>query len=287
MINNFNLLKNKLNPLWVIYFLIIFGVVFAVLSLIQIYYNPLSAIWQNRFNGIAPHPIFASIIYSVTLSSSLALLSIDKSKFYWYLASIFFLVLLILTGSRSGLLLFVLQSITFFLLGLILEKKISYISVILFFNLAVLVGVFVVLFPDAFADLGFRSISSKDTRTEVWTSLFGSFLDSPWEGSELNKSSENTYLLFLSRLGIVFLPLLLFILMHFSIMTGSLYKRVESFHPTMSLEAKVIFKYQFSLFFGFFVLAVFEGFGSDLMSYSVIILLISTGTLGYFYDEYA
>ena len=184
------------------------GLFFVAASLVQYAVNPGQVVWHTRLIGVAGNPQHAAMTLAVSLTPT-AYLVASPHETRWFKTALacgagFFVVLLIWTGSRTGLLVSTIS------LAVLFRQRIR--GVVL---LCLLGGAFTFLalqiYQEAGASAG-RLLSTEDTRSAAWGRMYSDFMSSLFVGLPQEESafSENSYLLVAARTGLMgLIPFLL------------------------------------------------------------------------------
>lgn len=179
------------------------GLFFCVFSLIQIAFDPSAAIQQGRLRGISANPQFAAVFLSILIIIITYLLTVPTEKKLWrifhFLCWGFFVVMLMWTGSRTGLLIAFVgvvfqvrnRPLVWVLGGLVVAGAIYYLS----------------QYSTDTADVLSRLTSTADTRSEQYAMAWENFANHPVFGNTTTVI-ENCYLAVASGAGIVGLAIL-------------------------------------------------------------------------------
>ena len=212
---------------------------FLGLTAVQWVYNPDRIITGNtdRFIGGASNPQFVAVLFGIGLVMVIWLAANDKRKFlpFYTMLAIPSGVALLATGSRTGLLMFLL-GLCF--LGVRRFGRMILILPILGFALMLMVQ----LANAVGLGLPFdRFISGGDTRTVAWSTLIRQFMSSPIIGvGQVDAGySENSYLLAAAAYGIPSIILLI------AFVAASCYLLLRTMRacapwPTLNLQCDLI-----------------------------------------------
>lgn len=154
------------------------GIVFLGLCLVQIPFGMAPLIMGNRFSGLTPNPQVAAINLAFCCIISLYfVISRQSSRITWYLslASFLFLsIFLLWTGSRTGLVMAI-AGIAVLISSDVRSVGLSGLFILVIFGLLTLFDI---------SPVGFeRLVSGEDTRTEGWRVLLQRFTENPIFGS--------------------------------------------------------------------------------------------------------
>jgi O-antigen ligase len=198
----------------------------AILCIINMYnalFNYAGSSWKGRLFGIYTHPNFLAVNHATIIAISLGYLSERKNRFfnhfrYGRMLCIFNIVasviLLILSGSRTGIIGFVAALIVY---GLLNYKKNMILTIALSFLVIILMTLFFVNMNSlAQGSSGLsRILNAGNTRADVWGGMWRDFVSSPILGvGGLSQGTSGSYLKILSVGGIVlFIPFLMMFLL--------------------------------------------------------------------------
>lgn len=187
------------------------GVLFAVSTTIQLLINRSAAISNDRLYAITANPQHAAVMLAVCLVPACFLLSSAREnlpmRFMWGAATGLFVVLLVWTGSRTGVLAALVG------LGLAFRRRIG-----MLLGAGVIVVCFVFAFLAAFQTAGgnaARLVSILDTRSETWGHLLADFQAEPLFGKVTSRdwgAGESSYLTIAARTGSIGLAALVIFL---------------------------------------------------------------------------
>jgi hypothetical protein len=196
------------------------GLIFVVPNTYQFIIDPHAVTFvHNRFIGTTGNPQHAAVLLAVTIPCLMFLIQTSRRwsypKFLWVITLIAVMYFLVLTGSRTGLL----MSATSFLLFYRNNGG-------AWFRLVLLILIFTALIlpffePGTFSSsLGIKSsisdrfTSPTNTREEVWNGMWNGFMDNiffgpPLEGDRIGYG-ENSWLAIGSNLGLLgFIPMIM------------------------------------------------------------------------------
>ncbi|MEP4891566.1 MAG: hypothetical protein ABJV04_16190, partial [Aliiglaciecola sp.] len=191
----------------------IYGIIFVLLNVFEFYVNAESVIWAGRLFGITNHPNFIGG-YCAILSPFVLQQTIERKGLYKFVYALTFLSLFLMissSGSRSSLASFCLGMLIFFIfhwgfLKAILTLSIS--GLLLYFSFEFILG-----FSQESGLRYERLLSSENTRSYVIWELWNVYLQNFFLGNPIEaKSTANSYLLVLARLGSIGGIILIFII---------------------------------------------------------------------------
>lgn len=208
----------------------------------------------DRYFGVTTHPNFSAVQQGL-MTIILLYFFIRKINIIRFLILILGFYLLLITGSRTGVLLFAFGALTL----LLLERRFS------LFN-KVLTGIFITLFSIiyfVYFSFSNRLLEGENTRSEAWESMVVMISEKPIIGyGEFVGYSENSYMRSMIVYGIP-LSLFYFILL--------IYVGYKLFIFSRHNDRLIIF---FAIYVSLMVSAIFEGFIIDLWSMPKFMLLI-------------
>lgn len=189
------------------------GLVLLGATVVQIVLNRDVLLAGSRFTGFTSNPQTAGIVTAMISVNGLWLVLNDRgklSRLTWIIITGTFGVLMLWTGSRTGLAMSAIGSI------FILWRRLG--SAVLFMPLVAIVGYIVsrLVLPKDASLATERLVSAGNTRSEGWQAMLETGLNNPLIGVGIHEAvaSENSLLLAFSShgLGMVFLVMLFYVL---------------------------------------------------------------------------
>lgn len=179
------------------------GALFCISGLYQWVINPSEAIWADRFMGITGNANHSAMILAAAIPPTVYLFlrsgGVRAMRIFTAALTAVMVVMLMWTGSRTGFV------VAVFGLVMLFRLRLGKMAVAI-----VCCGVFAFLMLSILNDSGILTIAGRltsfdDTRSAAWASMYDQFRSSPLIGvsGEEAAFSENSYLLVLSRTGIV------------------------------------------------------------------------------------
>jgi hypothetical protein len=267
------------------------AMLFCLGCLYQYFINPGEVVWGGRFQGTTGNANHAAVVLGVGIPPGLYifirsrarhLLAGERSqsdpwliRFTSALLTSLLVVMLVWTGSRSGAI------VALFGIILLFRFRLGKLAMVL-----MICGVAVFTLIKLLDEVGISSIATrllelKDTRSENWKTMFGTFIDSPFIGKEASESvgSENSFLLVAARTGLV--GLIPFTCAIGLIIYGLVrLQRVRRYLGDQQLLADLVTAGILSILLG----AMFEGYLFATYSFPLFALFIYVGLMVYLRD---
>lgn len=239
------------------------SIIFVMVNAIG-FYSGYGFVADNpRFFGSSSHPNFIGVQLSLCAIILISHVKTDKNLFYLLPVIVFCLVLLVMSGSRTSILMLVAGMVALNENYISSNRK-KFFSTLLF--VFILVGVVIYFAPQSVFD---RGDSGGDTRSEVWFEMIVNISNNFWFGlGSFVGASENSYLRAMVAFGFLY-GLILFLTCISTIF--SLYFNSKSECLSLSNKPEKLF---FTLMFSLFIGSLFEGFLSDLWSFPKIVFFV-------------
>jgi O-antigen ligase len=222
----------------------------------------------NRFIGVTANPQFAAVLCGIGLLAIIWLAMYDRRRFQWFYVAMAIPtgVALLATGSRTGVLMFVLGmsilGIRRFGRQLVLLPLLG-IGLLLMIQFASAIGIELPLD---------RFLAGSDTRTAAWTELWLHFMENPWIGVGVADAgkSENGILYAAASYGILASLLLIGLGFGCLVLGIALFRRTQPYpalHPQADLVNAVLAAY--------FAGSVFEGYMIGRVTSMLIVITLT------------